>query len=744
MAAPAPLPASCSLPSILSRLAAAVGKSEQADRSAILLLLLNDLASPAQVSSSARALFEGIASQQSFSGPGSHPAWEIFERLWGDPLFASIFALLSFPWLGQLLKHGRLLSGRGEAAVEEESPPVQRFSGFTCSCFSLLITGAHALSVLDAAGPAGSCSYRPLYLHLLNACLLSREELHRELHIEVEGPSSCCCHMRHGSRDRAERRPVPAGAPLSSAEAPLSSASTALRPRTPAGLLSAPVAAASTAHVLRFPAEERLPPRLRDKLREYLLCCTPFYLCPSSWATTMLRLPDAHADSSEVALAMRAAAAESGIPSQEGEGKEALPLSGAAPHSPASLRGRAAATAGAAVAADLAGILSDFTAAQEAEEELRGSSEKEQKDVLAAAVRGDSSSSSSASTGRAVAAPSSAPSDPTAPCCLLWLPTDSVEVENEGRRAGVAVPAGPCSFPASASPAALSSSQTAAPCPVCLAHSRALLLSLLHLPKASPLRLRFARNIAAFVQRQRRYLLQLRSEQALLKGLAALSHGMACLPLDLHSRGRLQALLVSLSTPGGPFYPTPPVRTAARAAADALFGEGKRVRRLVQACCQLLHPLQWPDSVLRWSRDRLCSCCSRCAGRGNQQGVGSSGGAGEAASAPLPVPQPSLLWTAASAVAACLSKCLPAPLLAAAVSWMPAAAGQLFVREGLGQSERGHVSDGSAGSENATPPLSDRGLGRLVRLPSSPYPTASLRQESSSSSAGAVAGKKKE
>jgi len=74
------------------------------------------------------------------------------------------------------------------------------------------------------------------------------------------------------------------------------------------------------------------------------------------------------------------------------------------------------------------------------------------------------------------------------------------------------------------------------------------------------------------------------------------------IPLDLHSRNRLQAALSAFATPGGPLFPTRRVRHAAQATQDALFPAGRITRRLVHICFRLLHPMTWPLNFVLWLR----------------------------------------------------------------------------------------------------------------------------------------------
>ncbi|KAG0582168.1 hypothetical protein KC19_3G039100 [Ceratodon purpureus] len=60
---------------------------------------------------------------------------------------------------------------------------------------------------------------------------------------------------------------------------------------------------------------------------------------------------------------------------------------------------------------------------------------------------------------------------------------------------------------------------------------------------------------------------------------------------------RLKTALYSFTAPGGPMYPTRPVRHAAWETLDALFPVGRHSRHLISLFFRLLHPYYWPVSV---------------------------------------------------------------------------------------------------------------------------------------------------
>ncbi|GJP48008.1 hypothetical protein CLOM_g7249 [Closterium sp. NIES-68] len=70
--------------------------------------------------------------------------------------------------------------------------------------------------------------------------------------------------------------------------------------------------------------------------------------------------------------------------------------------------------------------------------------------------------------------------------------------------------------------------------------------------------------------------------------------------LDLRSATaiRLQVALHSMAVPGGPLFPTRPVRRAARSALDTLYPVGRMFRHIISFSFRILHPLYWPTSLI--------------------------------------------------------------------------------------------------------------------------------------------------
>ncbi|KAL2650652.1 hypothetical protein R1flu_018780 [Riccia fluitans] len=63
---------------------------------------------------------------------------------------------------------------------------------------------------------------------------------------------------------------------------------------------------------------------------------------------------------------------------------------------------------------------------------------------------------------------------------------------------------------------------------------------------------------------------------------------------------RLKTALYSFTSPGGPLYPTRPVRHAAWETLDYLFPIGRKSRHLISLGFRLMHPYYWPMSFLHF------------------------------------------------------------------------------------------------------------------------------------------------
>ncbi|CAK9214433.1 unnamed protein product [Sphagnum troendelagicum] len=68
---------------------------------------------------------------------------------------------------------------------------------------------------------------------------------------------------------------------------------------------------------------------------------------------------------------------------------------------------------------------------------------------------------------------------------------------------------------------------------------------------------------------------------------------------------RLKTALYSFTAPGGPMYPTRPVRHAAWETLDVLFPIGRHSRLLISLFFRLLHPYYWPVSAWNFIRTTI-------------------------------------------------------------------------------------------------------------------------------------------
>lgn len=105
----------------------------------------------------------------------------------------------------------------------------------------------------------------------------------------------------------------------------------------------------------------------------------------------------------------------------------------------------------------------------------------------------------------------------------------------------------------------------------------------------------------AFMLEMSKELEQLSIEYVLLRYLRGLEI-LATLPawkeVSKVNKARLQSAIHSLTSPGGPRYPPRLVRHAAIQALDVLYPQGRHARRMVIYMSRLMHPLQWPSSVV--------------------------------------------------------------------------------------------------------------------------------------------------
>ena len=109
-----------------------------------------------------------------------------------------------------------------------------------------------------------------------------------------------------------------------------------------------------------------------------------------------------------------------------------------------------------------------------------------------------------------------------------------------------------------------------------------------------------SKAIGLFVIEVCRVLRDITDDTSLQRYLDGITLGLAQLPLDVHSRVRLQTSLSPFTNPGGPLYPSRAVRRRALGAMNALTPGGAFARQLVKLAFRLLHPFRWPWSLLNW------------------------------------------------------------------------------------------------------------------------------------------------
>lgn len=127
-----------------------------------------------------------------------------------------------------------------------------------------------------------------------------------------------------------------------------------------------------------------------------------------------------------------------------------------------------------------------------------------------------------------------------------------------------------------------------------------------------------ARRVDAFLRDMTSVTRQVNNEDALVEFLRGL-RAFRGWRLERRTSIKLQDMLYAFSSPGGPIFPTRPVRQAARATMDVLYPAGRRTRATVRFIFRLLHPYYWPSSVGYWvkasvlpsTRRRCGNFCSR-------------------------------------------------------------------------------------------------------------------------------------
>eukprot|EP00245_Coleochaete_scutata_P014400 TRINITY_DN6125_c0_g1_i1.p1 TRINITY_DN6125_c0_g1~~TRINITY_DN6125_c0_g1_i1.p1 ORF type:complete len:364 (+),score=36.90 TRINITY_DN6125_c0_g1_i1:188-1279(+) len=106
----------------------------------------------------------------------------------------------------------------------------------------------------------------------------------------------------------------------------------------------------------------------------------------------------------------------------------------------------------------------------------------------------------------------------------------------------------------------------------------------------------FASSAAdVFVGELTNQLLKIKVEPVLLRYLDS-TKVLKGVELRLTTSVRMQSALYSLTSPGGPLYPTRAVRHEAWKTLDTLFPVGRNFRHLISVAFRLLHPWYWPVS----------------------------------------------------------------------------------------------------------------------------------------------------
>eukprot|EP00897_Mesotaenium_endlicherianum_P002284 jgi/Mesen1/2083/ME000151S01350 len=109
-----------------------------------------------------------------------------------------------------------------------------------------------------------------------------------------------------------------------------------------------------------------------------------------------------------------------------------------------------------------------------------------------------------------------------------------------------------------------------------------------------------------FVTELTNQLHQIKVEPVLIRYLHC-SHALKGVELRTTTSIRLQTALYSMSSPGGPLFPTRAVRHAGWAALDTLYPVGRRFRHLISLGFRLLHPYYWPASFFNFVVTKLQS-----------------------------------------------------------------------------------------------------------------------------------------
>mmetsp|Transcript_39319 Transcript_39319/g.63781 ORF Transcript_39319/g.63781 Transcript_39319/m.63781 type:complete len:489 (-) Transcript_39319:381-1847(-) len=107
-----------------------------------------------------------------------------------------------------------------------------------------------------------------------------------------------------------------------------------------------------------------------------------------------------------------------------------------------------------------------------------------------------------------------------------------------------------------------------------------------------------------FINEMVRHLGNIRNEIVVMSYLEGL---VACKGLDVNAATQIrwQMIIFGFSVPGGPLYPTRPIRVCARRVHDVLFPTGRHSRKLIAFLFRLVHPYYSASSTAYWVRVKL-------------------------------------------------------------------------------------------------------------------------------------------
>eukprot|EP00271_Cylindrocystis_brebissonii_P008774 TRINITY_DN23266_c0_g1_i1.p1 TRINITY_DN23266_c0_g1~~TRINITY_DN23266_c0_g1_i1.p1 ORF type:complete len:391 (+),score=72.59 TRINITY_DN23266_c0_g1_i1:184-1356(+) len=107
-----------------------------------------------------------------------------------------------------------------------------------------------------------------------------------------------------------------------------------------------------------------------------------------------------------------------------------------------------------------------------------------------------------------------------------------------------------------------------------------------------------------FVTELANKLLKIKVEPVLVQYLECIQD-LKGLELRTTTSIRLQVVLYSMASPGGPLFPTRSVRHKAKAALDHVFPDGRRFRNVINLLFRLLQPAYWIGSLLNYFKSSV-------------------------------------------------------------------------------------------------------------------------------------------